>query len=113
MNGQGRYVSLSEHYKSGLVQPATIISLDFLFKNARLFNSEEKKLHTMLQEYIDTMRKYRQATDNYKIKSWEDIPNTYKSFESYFSHYDYIYPSWDNLKLFISQSKLVREFVQI
>lgn len=92
-------------YKSCVIKPVTFISLDFFFTTSHLFNNKKIELHSLLEEYIAAMRKRRQRMDSYTIKEWEEIPNTFKSFESYFHQYNYIHSSWKDMSLFLSHNK--------
>ena len=92
-------------FRNDVIQPVTFISLDFFFTTLHLFYTKTIELHSLLEEYISEMRERRQRMDIYAVKEWEEIPNTYKSFENYFHQYNYIHSSWDDMSLFLSHNK--------
>lgn len=102
---KGKGNGVSSLYKSCVIRPVTFISLDFFFTTSHLFNTKKLELHSLLEEYIAAMRERRQRMDSYTIKEWEEIPNTFKSFENYFHQYNYIHSSWDDMSLFLSHNK--------
>lgn len=95
---------LSNYYRNGIIQPVTIIGLDFFFKTAHLFNSNQQSLHILLDRYITSMRDLRIKMNNHTITDWDEIRNAYKSFESFHSNINYIHSSWDDMWLFLSHS---------
>lgn len=95
---------LLRYYRNGTIQPITIIGLDFFFKTAHLFNSNQQSLHILLEHYITSMRDLRIKMNNHAITDWEEIRSAYKSFESFHSNINYVHSSWDDMVLFLSHS---------
>ena len=94
-------------FRNGVIQPVTFISLDFFFTTLHLFYTKTIELHSLLEEYIAAMKERRQRIDSYTVKEWEEIPNTFKSFENYFHQYNYIHSSRDDMSLFLSHNKFL------